>query len=123
MAEQDEFNTDLQGVTALVPVASAQHDLTAVVVPLLRGVLYRDDDAAVWSALLALQARVRDYVAVLALELTVDEAEGYAFLRSRLVSEEDAGKLPRLIVRRQLSFSVSLLLALLRKKLAAVKPG
>jgi hypothetical protein len=58
-------------------------------------------------------------VAVLGLELVLDEAEGYAFLRSRQVSEDDdASKLPRLVARRPLSFPVSLLLALLRKKLA-----
>jgi hypothetical protein len=98
----------------------APHELAAVVVPLLKGVLYRDEDPEVWTALLALQARVRDYVAVLRVELVMDEAEGYAFLRSRPVSpdEVDAAKLPRLIVRRPLGFQVSLLLALLRKKLA-----
>jgi hypothetical protein len=91
------------------------HELAAVVVPLLKGVLYRDEDAALWTALLALEARVRDYVAVLRVELVLDEAEGYAFLRSRSPSldEVDAAKLPRLIVRRPLGF-----LALLRKKLA-----
>ena len=100
--------------------AAAEPDLSAVVIPLLKGVIYRDDDAARWSALLSLQVRVRDYVAVLGLELTLDEAEGYAFLRSRAQSPEDeaAPRLPRLVARRPLSFPVSLLLALLRKKLA-----
>ena len=95
-----------------------QHDLTSLVIPLLKSVLYRDDDAQAWAALLKLQARVRDYVAVLALDLVLDEAEGYAFLRSRSTPDEDAPKLPRLVARRPLSFQVSLLLALLRKKLA-----
>lgn len=95
-----------------------QHDLTSLVVPLLKSVLYREDDAPAWAALLKLQARVRDYVAVLALDLVLDEAEGYAFLRSRQQPDEDAPKLPRLVARRPLSFQVSLLLALLRKKLA-----
>jgi len=100
--------------------AAAEPDLSAVVIPLLKGVIYRDDDATRWSALLSLQVRVRDYVAVLGLELTLDEAEGYAFLRSRAQSPEDeaAPRLPRLVARRPLSFPVSLLLALLRKKLA-----
>jgi hypothetical protein len=91
-----------------------------VLVPLLKGVLYREDDLPRWSALLDLQARVRDYVAVLGLELTLDEAEGYAFLRSRNQDAEDGAvsRSPRLIARRPLSFPVSLLLALLRKKLA-----
>ncbi|NDP39130.1 MAG: DUF4194 domain-containing protein [Rhodoferax sp.] len=96
----------------------SQPDLTSLVVPLLKGVLYREDDAAQWAALLTLQARVRDHVAVLALELVVDEAEGYAFLRSPPQTDDSAPKLPRLVRRQPLSFQVSLLLALLRKKLA-----
>ena len=100
--------------------SAPEYELTTVVVPLLKGVLYRDEDATAWSALLALQARVRDYVAVLGLDLALDEAEGYAFLRSRSAPETDADAptLPRLIARRPLGFQVSLLLALLRKKLA-----
>ena len=99
-------------------------DLSTVLIPLLKGVSYRADDAAHWSALLNLQGRVRDQVAVLGLELLIDEAEGYAFLRSRAVAEDDpAAKLPRLVARRPLSFPVSLLLALLRKKLAEFDAG
>lgn len=96
-----------------------QWDLSAVVIPLLRGVVYREEDATLWGALQALRARVADYVAVLALDLVVDEAEGYAFVRSRVQEEDEAAaKLPRLVRRQPLSFHVSLLLALLRKKLA-----
>ena len=99
--------------------AAATNDLSALVIILLKGVIYQEADAGLWSALLSLQARVRDYVMVLGLELLLDEAEGYAFLRSRQESEDDAApKLPRLVARRPLSFPVSLLLALLRKKLA-----
>jgi hypothetical protein len=103
----------------------ATHDLSSLVIPLLKGVLYRDGDASLWSALLNLQARVRDYVAVLNLELVLDEAEGYAFLRSRPAGDDDAtaSSLPRLVPRRPLSFPVSLLLALLRKKLAESDAG
>lgn len=106
-------------------VNEAQHDLTSIVVPLLKGVLYRDENTALWSALLALQARARDYVAVLGVELVLDEAEGYAFLRSRssLAADDDAPRLPRLVVRRPLGFQVSLLLALLRKKLTEFDAG
>ena len=52
-----------------------------------------------------MQARVRDYVAVLGLELMLDEAEGYAFLRSRPEAEDgpDTGlRPPRLVARRPL---------------------
>lgn len=94
------------------------YDLTSLVVPLLKSVLYRDDDPALWAAMLELQARVRDHVAVLALDLVLDESEGYAFLKARPDPEDEAApKPPRLVARRPLSFHLSLLLALLRKKL------
>lgn len=99
--------------------ATIGHELSRLVVTLLKGVLYRDEDGPLWQDLLDLQAQVRDYVAVLGLELALDEAEGYAFLRGRSEGDDEASaKLPRLIARRPLSFPVSLLLALLRKKLA-----
>ncbi len=96
----------------------SDHNLSAVVVPLFKGVLYMEENPAQWNALLDLQFRVRDYVAVLGLDLILDEAEGYAFLRSTPDEAPDSPKPPRLVARRQLSFPVSLLLALLRKKLA-----
>lgn len=98
--------------------APIPYDLSALVIPLLKGVIYQETDPAPWRALLALQARVRDYIAVLGLELALDEAKGYAFLRSKPQADEQTNRLPRLIARRPLSFPVSLLLALLRKKLA-----
>lgn len=105
-------------VSSSPPAASAP-EISSLIVPLLKGVLYQENDAGQWNALLQLQSRVRDYVAVLGLELVLDEAEGYAFLRSRPEPEETAANpLPRLIARRPLSFPVSLLLALLRRKLA-----
>ena len=97
----------------------SNNELSALLISLLKGVIYQESDAGIWNALLNLQARVRDYVTVLGLELVLDEAEGYAFLKARPESEDDSeAKLPRLMARRQLTFSVSLLLALLRKKLA-----
>ncbi len=42
------------------------------------------------------QAPVRDYIAVLGLELMFDEAEGYAYLRQRLPLEGET-ELPRLV--------------------------
>jgi len=95
-------------------------DLATLAITLLKGVIYREGDEQLWGCLLNLQTSVRDYMAVLGLELVLDEAEGYAFLKSRPDPADDdpAPRLPRLIARRQLSFPVSLLLALLRKKLA-----
>jgi len=102
----------------------AQPDLSNLLVVLLKGVLYQENDPQRWIQLLSLQNRVRDYVSVLGLELILDEAEGYAFLRTRQDEDNDNdeidqnNEIPRLVTRRQLSFPVSLLLALLRKKLA-----
>lgn len=104
------------------PPTPGANALSSLVISLLKGVLYLENDAQLWNALIQLQARVRDHIAVLGLELVLDEAEGYAFLRARPEIEAEDGnptdKLPRLIARRPLSFPVSLLLALLRKKLA-----
>lgn len=91
--------------------------LGPLLVNLFQGVLYREQASASWQALLDLQARVRDYCAVIGLELILDEAEGYAYLRQRPRAPEEP-ELPRLIQRRPLSFPVSLILVLLRKKLA-----
>ncbi|MBI1907689.1 MAG: DUF4194 domain-containing protein [Rhodocyclales bacterium] len=109
--------------TALAPAPAA--DLSVLLINLLKSVLYREGDERQWAALLDLQARVRDYVAVLNLDLVLDEAEGYAFLKSRPEPPDDdpAPALPRLVARRPLSFPVSLLLALLRKKLAESDAG
>ncbi len=106
-------------------IAAPTADLSVLLINLLKSVLYRDGDEGQWAALLNLQARVRDYVAVLNLELVLDEAEGYAFLKSRPEPADDdpAPRLPRLVARRPLSFPVSLLLALLRKKLAEFDAG
>jgi len=97
--------------------ALARNTFSLVLVSLMKGVVHAEAEPKNWQALLDLQARVRDHVAPLGLELIVDEAEGYAYLRQRVVGEGEP-ELPRLVPRRPLGFQVSLLLALLRKKLA-----
>jgi hypothetical protein len=92
--------------------------LSRAVIPLMKGVVYRDGNETAWQQVQGLQGEVRDYVDVLGLQVVIDEAEGYAYLRQRPADDEEAGQLPRLVPRRSLSFHVSLLLALLRKKLA-----
>ena len=116
------MDEDLANTTSTLAPAA---DLSALLINLLKSVLYRDGDERLWAALLNLQARVRDYVAVLNLDLVLDEAEGYAFLKGRPEPADDdpAPRLPRLVARRPLSFPVSLLLALLRKKLAESDAG
>lgn len=100
-------------------------ELSRLMVHLLKGALYRDEDEELWASLLRLQARVREQAAMLLLDLVLDEAEGYAFLKSRPDPDEVSGtpRLPRLVARRPLSYPVSLMLALLRKRLAEFDAG
>jgi hypothetical protein len=94
-------------------------ELSLVLIRLFKGPLYRDTHERLWAPLLRLRAAVSDHVAVLGLVVEVDESEGYAYLRSRPPSGDgDEPELPRLVARQPLSFPVSVLLALLRKRLA-----
>ncbi len=96
--------------------AEALPHLGPVVVKLMKGVVYRDAHETEWQDLVLLEGQVSDYVRVIGLELVMDEAEGYAYLH-QAEPEQDGVKLPRLMQRRALSYPVSLLCVLLRKKL------
>jgi hypothetical protein len=96
---------------------SAEPELGHLLIALMRGPLYRDEREALWRQLLALRRRVDDYVQVLGMTVEVDEIKGYAYLRSN-IDDDDPNAVPRLIPRRALSYPVSLLLALLRRRLA-----
>lgn len=105
----------------VTPVPRSELSLPLVVTSLMKGVVYADTHVKAWRHLLQLQPAVRDFVATMGLTVLVDEAEGYAFLRQRADDDpgaDTADDIPRLIPRRALSFHVSLLLALLRKRLA-----
>ena len=112
MADLNEMNNAQQAWQGQPP------ELSTVLITLLKGIIYRDDSQDIWRDLLSQQAAVQDYTAVIGLDLIIDEAEGYAYLRSRQIDEDgETSDLPRLVTRRQLSYPVSLLLALLRRKL------
>lgn len=99
------------------PTASpAPPPLSVAAITLLKGVVYRDTQEQVWRHILALHHPLREHLAVLGLVLVVDEAEGYAYLRS--LPDDTEPPMPRLIARHRLSLHVSLLLAQLRKAVA-----
>ncbi len=99
--------------------ATVGNGLSDVLIALLKGVLYGDHSPQLWRDLLNLQSGARDHLRLLGLELVIDEAEGYAYLRQSSAEEQDTSEAPRrLIPRRPLSYPVSLLLVLLRKRLA-----
>ena len=61
--------------------SSSETHYSQILIALMQGVLYQENDVALWQPLLLLQARVRDYCQQIGLELILDEAEGYAYLR------------------------------------------
>ncbi len=106
-------------MTTASPTAPPPPELSVVLVQLFKGPVYRDTHDKLWEPLLKLRAPISDHVNVLGLQVEVDESEGYAFLRSRPTDDDDdQPQVPRLVPRRPLSFPVSLLLAILRKRLA-----
>ncbi len=102
------------------PSDEADTALGTVVIHLMKGVVYRDTQPSVWQQLQELHARVIDYVNVIGMDLTLDEAEGYAFLKQ---TNDETSELPKLVARRPLSFPVSLLCVLLRKKMVEQDAG
>lgn len=88
----------------------------AAIIRLMQGVIYRESDEDSWLTLDRRGAAVRDHFARIGVDVVVDDVEGYAYLRSQ-PDEEGNEPLPRLVRRRSLSYNVSLLLVLLRKRL------
>lgn len=87
------------------------------IIKLMRGVVYRETDEESWLTLSRHAGPVRDHFATIGVEVVVDDTEGYAYLKSREEADDEA-PLPRLVRRRTLGYQVSLLLVLLRKRLA-----
>lgn len=98
------------------PASNQPDELSLVVIQLCKGPLYRDVHEMLWEPLGRHRRRVADHVAVLGLRLEIDETDGFAFLRGLRDGESDT-EYPRLIARHSLSFTTSLLIALLRKRL------
>lgn len=88
----------------------------SAIIRLMQGVVYRESDEDTWLTLERSSAGVRDHFATIGLDVVVDDTEGYAYLRTKAADEDD-DQLPRLVRRRSLSYNVSLLLVLLRKRM------
>jgi hypothetical protein len=101
--------------------------LAKVLTALYRGVLYRDDSEDIWNDLIELQPRVMDHFAAVGLSLFTVESEGFAYVRyprsAPNVKDGDGSEIPRLVAKRPLTYQTSLLLALLRKRLAEFDAG
>lgn len=96
--------------------------LSALMINLLKGIIYRDKDPLLWQSLPSLSGRIAEHAAVLGLECIIDEAEGYAYFRQKENADGEK-EIPKLVPKRQLSYTVSLLCILLRKKLIEADAG
>lgn len=92
-------------------------------IALLKGIVYSHQEE-IWDTLTQPENErdVRSYFADIHLDVIIDKAEGYAYLKQQQTAEgeEEANNqesVPKLIRRRPLTFSVSLLCLLLRKHL------
>lgn len=87
------------------------------IIRLLQGIVYADDDG--WGLVLRYQTPISAYFSQMGVMLYLNENEGFAYLTQPSDDEESAGTadLPRLIRRRALSYSVTVMLVLLREEL------
>ena len=90
--------------------------VATAIIELMRGVVYRETAEGTWGTLDRQAGAVRDHFATIGVDVVVDDTEGYAYLRSQ-DDDADDDPLPRLVKRRTLTYNVSLLLVLLRKRL------
>ena len=94
-----------------------RNDVSHAIVALMKGVVYKDKHPRHWTTLLGSFAAINSHFVYVGLEVFLDEAEGFAFLK-QIRNEDDSDPLPRLIPKRPLGFLTSLICVLLRKRLA-----
>ena len=85
-----------------------------LIIKLFQNVIY-DDERKTWQELLSFQHQIRNYFAVIGIELHLNEQEGFAFLSQP--DEVEGQKVPRLSRRIPLSYEITLLLVVLREAL------
>lgn len=96
--------------------------VATAIIRMMRGVVYRESDEDIWLTLDRHASAVRDHFTTIGVDVVIDDTEGYAYLRSQEDLDGQDG-LPRLVIRRTLSYNVSLLLVLLRKRLFEFEAG
>ncbi|SFV52061.1 FIG039767: hypothetical protein [hydrothermal vent metagenome] len=93
------------------------YDAKVATILLMKGIFYKNDNENAWLEMVE-QSRgvMSDYFGVIGLTLEIDEVQGYAYLKNMEQEDDDAKPLPKLINSRELSYKVSLLCVLLRKR-------
>ena len=94
-------------------------------VKLLQGPVYSDGDRKTWNLILRFKNDLDKYFAVIGLHVVLEEDDGYAFLqqikdaieKGMEYEDDDLDTIPRLIRKSPLSYSISMLLVLLRQEI------
>ena len=95
-----------------------QQAVAGAIILLMREVVYGElpSHEGAWQTLQRHRGPIADHFATIGIDVVVDEGEGYAYLATREPEDGDE-PLPRLVRRRSLTYNVSLLLVLLRKRM------
>ncbi len=95
-----------------------QQVIASAIILLMREVIYREipSHEQAWQTLERHRAAVADHFDAIGIDVVVDDGEGYAYLRTQEPADGEE-PLPRLVRRRSLTYNVSLLLVLLRKRM------
>jgi hypothetical protein len=86
----------------------------SVIIRLLQSVIY-DDDKRYWNDLLNYETTVRDYFTKIGMDLILNRADGYAYLKQIEFAEDDKTRPIQLIRKIPLTYEMSLLCVLLRE--------
>ena len=97
-------------------IEEQEKQIAPVITYLLKGILYQEEKPELWNAFITYENAIQDYFKVIGLAVQLYKSEGFAYL---ITIENDASEksLPSLITRRPLSYPVSLILVLLRRKM------
>lgn len=96
----------------IVGESPQQQGFSHAAIVLLKGIVSRGRDEAVWQEILDNKTRLNDYFHQIGLLLIIDEYDEYAYLK-----QEEGSGLPHIVSRHPLSYETSMLLVQLRKLL------
>jgi hypothetical protein len=92
-------------------------DARVAIILLMKGIFYKTENE---KAFFELQnnsyGAIAEYFDTIGLEVMIDEEDGYAYLKNKEYTDDEE-PLPKLLGSRELSYKVSLLLMLLRKRM------
>lgn len=106
-------------------MTSGTMEWSRAAVKLLQGPVYSDGDRKTWNLILRFKNDLDKYFAVIGLHVVLEEDDGYAFLqqikdaieKGMEYEDDDLDTIPRLIRKAPLSYSISMLLVLLRQEI------